>query len=267
MRSVNLEILWNRWDKLRAYDKVLVEVYSSVRRVIDAEATAMKALLSAYKLQADSIAKLSHDLKQKPFFRIVADSLDILKEISHRKAAKVKEDLDTLLEKVVTPLNSRLLANEESVAVIAQGEKNYQQWIELNRSVAEKWKKVFESGAKYDLVFETEHIKQQVKTPGIAPSKNSSSSVIKAYDKLREEDRNYRFAVETYNRHTPTLMNENVALTDAGRNPGQGRHLLYVSWQSLQRHAREVDRNQQESVHGGTVRGADQKERKDRSGP
>lgn len=211
MRSVNLEILWNKWDKLRTYEKALVEVYSSVRRVIDVEAAAVKTLLAAYKHQQELSTKLANELKLKPHFRMVADSLEILKDISKHKANKIKEEHEMLLEKVLTPLANRLVVNEENLAMIAQGEKNYHAFMELQKQVSEKFNKMYYAGQQYDFIFEDELIKQQLKYPGFKMTpKTASTKSAKAYEKLKEEEKQYKFAVENYNRHTSSFMNQNV---------------------------------------------------------
>ena len=177
---------------------------------METESTAVKNLMNAYKQQTDMIAKLTSDLKQKPYFRVVADSLEILKDIGTRKAAKLKDEHDFLLEKIVNPLANRLLANEDNLSKIALGEKNFHSWIELSKAVNEKFNKMYTAGQQYDLVFEDEQVKQQLKTPTFKISKISSSKAQKSYDKLKEEEKLYKFAIENYNRHTSTLMNENV---------------------------------------------------------
>ena len=142
---------------------------------------------------------------------MVADSLEILKDISKHKAAKIKEEHELLLEKVLTPLANRLVINEENLAMIAQGEKNYQHFGELQRTVNERFNKMYIAGQQYDFIFEDELVKQQLKYPGFKlTSKTTSTKAAKAYEKLKEEEKQYKFAVENYNRHTSSLMSENV---------------------------------------------------------
>lgn len=217
MRSVNLDLLWNRWDKLRNYDRVLIEVYSTVKRVVESEVQARKSYMQSFKSQIDVISKLSNDLKSKSQFLIFQDSLNILKDLKARQVAKVKKELDELLENVSNPLNSKLAANEEILGLINQGEKNFMSWAQLSKSVSESFNKFYNAGQQYDLIFEDEQIKQQVKYHSFKLYRPNSTKAVKAYEKMKEDEKNYKFAIENYNRHTSTYMNSNVHFIKEGR--------------------------------------------------
>lgn len=210
MRSVNIDLLWNKWDKIRAYDRVLIEAYSTVKRVMENEVQARKNYALAIKIQIDTISKLSSDLKSKPHFQIFQDSLNILKDLKTRQIDRFRKETDDMMDMVYKPLNEKLTTNEEVLGLISQGEKSFFSWATLSKTVSESYNKFYNSGQQYDLVFEDEQVKQQVKNHTFKLFRPKSTKAIKIYEKMKEEERNYKSAVENYNRHTSSYMNDNV---------------------------------------------------------
>lgn len=213
MRSVNLDLLWDKWDRLRSYDRSLVDVYAAVKRVIELDVQARKSYALAFKSQADMLAKLSADLKAKPNFLIFQDSLSILTELKNKQMERFKIETDDLVENVYNPLNAKLTANEEILSKINQGDKNFLAWVSLSKTVSDTYSKFYSSGQQYDLIYEDEQVKQQVKNRSFSLSRLTSSKAIKSYEKMKDEEKSYRCAVENYNKHTSTCMNENVRLS------------------------------------------------------
>lgn len=213
MRSVNLDLLWDKWDRLRSYDRSLVDVYAAVKRVIEIDVQARKSYALAFKSQADMLAKLSVDLKAKPNFLIFQDSLSILAELKNKQMERFKIETDDLVENVYNPLNAKLTANEEILSKINQGDKNFLAWVSLSKTVSDTYSKFYSSGQQYDLIYEDEQVKQQVKNKSFSLSRLTSSKAIKSYEKMKDEEKSYSYAVENYNKHTSTCMNENVRLS------------------------------------------------------
>lgn len=210
MRTHNQEILWNRIDKIRSFDKSMVDVYSGIRRVVELEVQGQKTYIQNMKTEVDLIGKLSGELKVRPYFVMVNDSLDTLKEIINRRINRQKSELDLLLEKVFNPLTTLLGRNEEILNGLKSAEKNLEQLFQYGRTVEDSFVKFYRANQTYDSIFEDEQVKQQLKNNNTKLSKSDNSKLLSAYEKIKEEEKLYKFQIETYNRHVPSLMNSNV---------------------------------------------------------
>jgi len=210
MIGLNREILWNKFDALRQYDRTMIEVYTAVKRIIEADAMAQKQYLTSLRSQVDMYNKLSTDLKTKPYFRMISDSVIILKDITSRKIERQRLEVEKLTQQVYEPFNKLISRHEDILQQIATGERNLSAIIDHRRSTDEKFSKYSRSCAEYDSLFEEELIKQQTKTSSAKVHVTGNSKMNKLHEKIEEEKKAYRFQTETYNRHVPSLFNNNV---------------------------------------------------------
>lgn len=210
MNSLHREILWNKFDSLRQYNKSMHEVYSSVKKILDVEITAKKAYTTSFKTQIEMYAKLSSDLKTKPYFMMVSDSINLLKDTLSRKYEKEKLEYENLQTQVYEKYSKTISRHEEVSQKINLGERNLFTILDHRRNTEERFNKFCRTSSEFDLIFEEELIKQQVKTSSAKISLSLNSKMVKLKDKIEEERKAYRFQIETYNRHVPSLFNQNV---------------------------------------------------------
>jgi hypothetical protein len=210
MIGLNREILWNKFDALRQYDRMMIEVYTAVKKIVDADAMAQKNYLASLKSQVDMYTKLSSDLKTKPYFRMISDSISILKDITLRKIDRQRQEFEKLAQQVFEPFTKLLNKHDDILQQIATGERNLAAIIEYRRSTDEKFSKYSRSCSEYDLLFEEELIKQQLKSSSAKVHITGNSKMNKLHEKIEEEKKAYKFQIETYNRHVPSLFNTNV---------------------------------------------------------
>jgi hypothetical protein len=211
MKSLNVhETLWNRFDKIRIYDKSMIEVYQAVRRIVELEVQGCRSYMSNLRNQIDLMDKLAVELKKRPYFMMISDSFNILKDLLNRRFNKQKEELDRYTDQVFNPLATLTMKNEEILQLITISEKNLANIMELGRATDEKYQKYCKVSQEADFIFEEEQIKDQVKTLSFKFNKKSSSKLLKAHEKIKEEEKQYRSKIEIYNRNAPALLNENV---------------------------------------------------------
>jgi hypothetical protein len=190
----------------------MVEVYSAVKKIIDADAVAQKNYLSALRSQVDMYNKLSSDLKTRPNFRMISDSINILKDIASKKIEKQRQEFEKLAQQVYEPFTKLLGKHDDIFQQIATGERNLAAIIDHRKSTDEKYSRYSRSCSEYDLLYEDELIKQQLKNSSGKAHVAGNSKMNKLNEKIEEDKKAYKFQIETYNRHVPSLFNTNVRL-------------------------------------------------------
>jgi hypothetical protein len=232
MKSLNVqEVLWNKLDKIRIYDKSMIEVYSGVRRIVELEVSGSKTYLQNLKAQIDLMDRLETELKKRSYFLMISDSFKILKDLLNRRLNKQKDELDKFAEQIFNPLTILTSKNDEILQLLSVADKNLASLMELGRGIEDKYHKYCKANLECDMMFEEEQIKDQVKTLSFKFNKKSSSKLQKAYEKAREEEKQYKSRVDAYNRNAPALLNENVRMrVDPGRYYRQNHEIFYFSW-------------------------------------
>lgn len=234
--SLTHELLWNKIDKIRNYDKSLIEVYSAIKKILDLEVIGRKGLLQNMRTEIDLLNKLGTDLKQRPYYMMICDSFPIIKEVLTRRINAQQTELDNLVSTVYDPLWKLITRNDEILQTLTAAERNLASLADLSKSVDERFMKFCKASQTLDLVYEDEQIKLQVKESGKKSGK-STSKIDKPRDKAREEEGAYKYQVEQYNLHAGKLLNTNVSIKrlTPGRAHIEESRLYDCFWKVIQR--------------------------------
>ena len=218
---MNHEILWNRTDKIRSFSMGMADVYLSIRKSLDAEYQAKKTYAASLKVVSDNLTKLSAEVKSKPFCMMINDSLQLMKDSLNKKIAMLSEQMKHMGAKVINPLGEVLAENEKVFVALSQADKNLAFMQEYRKELDSKFYKLCLSSQTYDMIFEDEQIKQQLKNFE-TKSTLANSKLLKGFEKISEDERAYLFQLENYNTHMPKLLTENVEASNEGRDNQRG---------------------------------------------
>ena len=218
MSSYNNEILWNRIGRLKEYDRNMAEVYGGLRKIFEQEYAGVKANVQSLKTQVELITKLSQDIRQKPFFMMINDTLQMVKETANKKIAMLSEQMKHMGAKVINPLGELLNENERHLAALSQADKNLAFMQEYRKGIDAKFAKLAGTTSQYELLYEDEQIRQQLKNFEVKVTEANNAKLQKQTEKIKEDERAYLFQLENYNTHMPKLLTENVSLTNEGRD-------------------------------------------------
>src|SRR3990167_4471394 len=222
MKSVNRELLWNRIDKLKVFDKQMVEVYTAVKRIVELEVQGQRSYINSMKQQLDLISRLNTDLASRNHFWMMRDSFDLFTRIIQKRMEKQKAEMDSVINKVFNPFSQILNQNEEIVQILNQSEKNLVSIMDLGNALDDKYAKLSKASNAYDVQYEEEQIRHQLKNLSTKMSKSSNPKLMKCLEKIKEEDKNYRFQLDNYDMSMPALLNTNVDLR-------YGREILWTN--------------------------------------
>ena len=118
--------------------------------------------------------------------------------------------MDSFVSASFEPITKLINRNEETLTNLTQAERNLGQLSELTRQIDEKYIRFGKISQQFDLIFEEEQIKQQVKESGKKVSKSTNSKMTKTREKVKEEESAYKFSVDQYNLHSGKLLQANV---------------------------------------------------------
>jgi hypothetical protein len=135
-----------------------------------------------------------------------------LKDIASKKIEKQRQEFEKLAQQVYDPFTKLLGKHDDIFQQIATGERNLAAIIDHRKSTDEKYSRYSRSCSEYDLLYEDELIKQQLKNSSGKAHVAGNSKMNKLNEKIEEDKKAYKFQIETYNRHVPSLFNTNVRL-------------------------------------------------------
>lgn len=216
MKSVNRELLWNRIDKLKLFDKQMIEVYGSVKRIVELEVQGQRNYINSMKQQMDLISRLNAELATRNNFWMMRDSFDLFTKIIQKRMERQKAEMDSIVTQIYNPFTQILNQNDEIVQILNQSEKNLVSIMELGRGLEDKYSKLAKASTAYDAQYEEEQIKHQMKGTPTKMSKSSNPKLTKCLEKIKEEDKAYRFQLDQYNLAMPAYLNANVGESDLG---------------------------------------------------
>ncbi len=224
--SLSHELLWNKIDKIRNYDKSMIEVYSAIKRIMELEVNGRRGMIQNMRSEIELLGRLGAELKQRPYYMMINDSFSIIKEVLSRRINAQQIELDQLVSCAYDPLLKLISRNDEILQTLNAADKNLSSLSDLKQSVEDRYVKFCKSSQTLDLVYEDEQIKQQVKESGKKSGK-STSKIDKPRDKAREDEGAYKYQVEQYNLHAGKLLNTNVkVLFTLGRIHNKKSQLL-----------------------------------------